>query len=295
MNNKTKKINKNIIINEFNENKKIVLGFNEKDKKVFNILKNIIIILIGILLLIINNFFDGILLNIVFIDIICIILYLLLILSTLYIKNQKIEIDNSIIIKTNLFNNRRVIGNISEITSFCASITDVIVLKNNKKYFSFQIHGGSDNYDYYSYLKNNYNNSIYIKGTKNIAIIMYLFSIIIITVVLISKLDIILFGLISFLLFLYGLDENIKEFLIFNKQIIYKRLFVKKTFNLVDLTRLEYKKNIGYGRYRPIFTTYTITGYNYVSKCFKIDNVIPENLKIIKDLVKEYDIKIIKK
>ncbi len=281
-------------------NKKIILGANERDKKIVNVLVYMILISLVIVFIISNIYLEGSLLTRIVINFNFSIFTLLIIFNILLYKNQKIEIENSIITEINLFNKREEIGTISESTSFCASTTDVTVLKDNKKYFSFKIHGTSDNREFYNYLKDNYSDSIFIKGSKILEIYMYLCAILIFTWSLLESITVhnIIAGIISailaFVLLLYGLDEKAKSLQIINNEIIYKRLFAKRKINLADLTKLEYRKNGGTGRYKPIFSTYTIKGFNSTSKCFKVDNITPENLENIKDIAKEHKIKMVK-
>lgn len=274
--------------------RKIILGTDEKTKKYIKPLIFLILFLSLIVFIMVNLFFDrGLVLKIIFN--ISFVIYLFLILFTiLSLSYQKIEIENSIITKINLFNKKKVIGNISQITSFCESSTDVFVLKNNDRFFSFQIFGRSDNSEFYDFLKNNYHDSIFIKGTKMVEIILYMFSVLIFVLLLLEnyKNYNFVFIPIVFILLFIGLDEKVKKLQIVGDEIIYRRLFIERKIKLCDLVKIEYRKNRGFGRYIPIFTSYTITGFNDVSKCFKVNNITENNLKTIKDISKKYNIKV---
>lgn len=134
---------------------KIIIAISQSDKKICNIL---IYILMGILLIF----------NLITLLVNILLLILILPLSILgvfiiynRINNYKIEIENDVITKTNIFNKKKVIGNISEITTYSEELPIVTVLNNNQKLFSFSIHGREDNKIFYEYLKSNYNFNIY--------------------------------------------------------------------------------------------------------------------------------------
>ena len=147
-----------------NKDKKII-AISQSDKKICNIL---IYILMGILLIF----------NLITLLVNILLLILILPLSILgvfiiynRINNYKIEIENDVITKTNIFNKKKVIGNISEITTYSEELPIVTVLNNNQKLFSFSIHGREDNKIFYEYLKSNYNFNIYINRLKTFQII----------------------------------------------------------------------------------------------------------------------------
>ena len=144
---------------------KIIISISETDKRICNI---ILYILMGILLIF----------NLITLLVNILLLILILPLSILgvfilynRINNYKIEIENNIITKTNIFNKRKLICNLNEITAYSEEMPIITVLNNNKKLFSFSIHGREDNKIFYEYLKSNYNFNIYINGIKTFQII----------------------------------------------------------------------------------------------------------------------------
>ena len=144
---------------------KIIIAISQSNKRICNI---ILYILMGILLIF----------NLITLLVNILLLILILPLSILgvfiiynRINNYKIEIENDVITKTNIFNKKKVIGNISEITTYSEELPIVTVLNNNQKLFSFSIHGREDNKIFYEYLKSNYNFNIYINRLKTFQII----------------------------------------------------------------------------------------------------------------------------
>lgn len=289
---------------------KIVLGIDEKSKKVFNILVGLIFVLIIFIYIIANIFFKGEVIEKALLNFVLNILTIFVTLVYLYANNSKIEIENSVIIKTNLFNNKKQIGNLSEITSFCTSNHNVIVLKNNKKFFSFQNHCRNsydegfnklqknpkdNNNEFFDYLKNNCSESIFVEGNIVISLIIYLI-IITVTFMLIlqgfSQYSYIFVVALIWLL-IYGIDENVKKFQIIADKIIYRRLFYKKELYLKDINIVKYYKNVPRGRFRPLFPTYIIRGFQNKVRIFKVNNFEPENLLFFKAIAKKYKIQFI--
>jgi len=266
---------------------KIILKPNEKNLKICKIFAYIIIFLLVILSIFINYFMKDMLIIKIIFTLFPIIFSIFIILFT----RQKIEIENFIIYKFNLFNKKKKIGNVSEITSFCESDTTIYVMKNNKLFFSFIIYGEKDNPKFYKYLKDNYIESINIKGYKFISLIIYLYAFMVFISLLQENFPkgSICIIIMTFLFLIYGLDQNIKQFQIINDQIFYKRLFIKKKFNISNLTKIEYRKVNFRSR------VYIITGFNNKIKLFKFENVTPKNLKTIINIAKNFKIKMSKK
>lgn len=132
--NENNKINRENLFNN-----KIILSVDEKDKKYANIcmyIFSILVLLLNILFLIGES-------SLVIISFPSSIIIAMILFS--YINNPKIEIENSVITKTNLFNKKKEIGHVSEITSFSEDIFQDTVLNNNEKIFSFNLHGRDDN------------------------------------------------------------------------------------------------------------------------------------------------------
>lgn len=106
-------------------------------------------------------------------------IFILLGLYLIFYPNYKIEIKDLEIFKTNIFKYKRKIGNISEIDGFEENHTDVIVYKNNKKFFTYPIYGKEDNISFSVWLEKRFptSNKLTIRGNQALYIIMYILSI----------------------------------------------------------------------------------------------------------------------
>lgn len=265
-----------IISSEKVLNKKIVLGPNKITRTVLNIATWIIVILVFLLNLVC-------LFDIYLFIVICPLSIIFLVTFCNYLYTR-IEIENSIITKTNLFNRRKVLGNMSLITSYTINLLNIIVFSNNKKIFSFNP-VGEDNFSFREYLKNNYEFSICVFGNKVLSYFCYGFGILF--MVMMGN-----FNLLGVIFLCIGLDESLKEFQIIGDMITYKRLFVNKKINLSSLNEIKYYKEVGYGRYRGR-NCYDIIGYDdNGAKSFKIKEVTPETLEHLINTSKKYGIKV---
>ena len=283
----TKKISQ---INETEAlNKKIVLGSNPKIKKVCNIVCIIMLTLWIILLLISIGFNTATVFNKIILLIITSTLTMVYITIFFNYLNEKIEIENSVITKVSLFNKKKVICNLSDITSFSNNYYNIVVLNNDKKIFDFLKNGRDDNLNFLKYLQNHYKKSFYIDRRLSFIIIStftYFFLQLIIFVY--SELHI-TYLLFSLALVLATINEKLKKFQITdNKTIIQSSLFYHKKINIADLTKVKIKE-VYTGRIPgPIF--FDVTGFNNKSKLFKI-RLSPEELEQLTIILKTNGIK----
>lgn len=131
---------------------KLIIGVKENVRKVLSTILWILFFLMALI-------FIG-LLVVEPINSIPIFIMSVIILLVLDYTNKKIIIENLKISKTSLFTKKKEIGNMSEITSISNDIYRILVLKNNEKFFSFNIYGRDDNLQLYNYLTSRYNESI---------------------------------------------------------------------------------------------------------------------------------------
>lgn len=279
-------------LKENNLNKKIILGADGKDMLICKIIVYPLIIFLLIVFVFLNAFWQDTFSILVICDIFIISMILLLLAPIFLFGKPNIVIEDSIIIKYGVFNIKKKLGNISEITSFCEVTAHIAVLKNDKLLFTFNKHGRDDNVIFYNYLKNNYSESIYVNANQTVPFVLIMFGILLIVV-----------PPLSILLIVYGINEKYKSFQIYNEQVIFKSLFSNRMINLCDLAKIEYASNkyysdgrrrYRYGRRMLGSETYIIAGFDGSSKrCFKADKLTPENLQLLKEIIKKYEIKLI--
>lgn len=206
--------------------------------------------------------------------------------------NEKIIIENSKISKISMFKRKKELGSMSDITSISNDKYCVTVLKNNQKFFIFNIHGRDDNIRLYNYLKNKYCHSIRIIGSKIVGIGSCAFEVLGITLFLgcIYKGYIDLNGLILFIFglffIIYGINECIKKFQVIDDKIVYKKLFTNKIYNISDLTKIELKKSY---YTRNLYNVHEAVGYIGNKKVFKTEEFTPQNITLLKDIIKKYN------
>ena len=192
-------------------NNKLVLGLNFKDKKIINVFFGIILFLLVVYNIIIL-FIKPVLL-LIFIP-----LSFFLLLSLLYFITRKIEIENNVIYLSTILKKKNKIGTLSQISSFSLNNNVITVLKDDKKYFSFPING-EDNLLFYSYLKENYKESIYITS-NNFFLFWIILAYTILSISIISKtiFEFFFYLILSFLFFVLSINEKIKLFQIIDNK-----------------------------------------------------------------------------
>lgn len=263
---------------------KLIIGTKESARKVCNII--LYILLFVVLLIFIVLLVSKQLAAIIFF------IMLGIIFLILDYSNKKIIIDNLKISKVFLFGRKKQVGSMSEITSISDDIYRVTVLKDNKKLFSFNIHGRDDNLHLYNYLKSKYNHSIRIIGNKIVGISYCAFGMLNIVMFLayLNKRNITLENvilLIMGLIFVFcGINECIKKFQIIDDKIIYKKLFVNKIYNISDLTKIEYEKSY---YYRNIYNLHTIVAYINKKKVFIVKGFTLEKINLLKEMIRKYN------
>lgn len=278
---------------DIKKNKKIVLGPTSIDIKIIRICGYIGIFAMLLLLLIFNIGFDGNHIIRLIINIVIVILFLFMVGIVLY-SNKKIEIENEAIIKTDIFCRKKVLGTLSDITSFSLTNIYIYVLKSDKELFSFSYHG-ADNNEFYKYLNNNYEKSLYIKGNKIAGLLFFLLSSFIFMFSLMELGIFTLIGiLIAFLIVCLGINELTSKFMIKKDQIIIENLSCNKKININKLTTIKYQKVPGLGKYQVIDQLYTVSGYINKKVCFSISQVVPETLDLIKKAARKNKVKLIK-
>ena len=101
------------------------------------------------------------------------VIYLFLVLSiitTIYCLlsiNEKVEIENGVITRTNCFKKKKIIGNLSDIKYFTTVENEAVVYKENyKKMFSFRYTISKTHKSFYKYLLDNHNDIIPIFKNK---------------------------------------------------------------------------------------------------------------------------------
>lgn len=280
----------NLNNNQYKENidnlldNKLIIGAKENERKACNIILCIVtffMLLIFIVLLLSKN-----------IEAIIFFIMLGIILLIFNYCNEKIIIENSTVSKISMFKRKKKLGSMSDITSISNDNYYVTVLKNNQKFFSFNIHGMDDNIRLYNYLKSKYCHSIRIIGIQSGGIISCTFGVFGITLFLgyiykgyidLKALTLFIFGI---FFIIYGINECIKKFQVIDDKIVYKKLLTNKIYNISDLTKIELKKSY-YAR--NLCNVHEAVGYIGNKKVFKIEGVTPQNLKLLKEKVKKYN------
>lgn len=79
-----------------------------------------------------------------------------------------------------------------------------------------------------------------------------------------------------------------KKFQIINNKIIYKNFFINKIYNISNLTEIKYEKQYYLGN---IYNLHVIKGYIGNKKVFKIGSFTTEKIKLLKEIIKEYNSK----
>lgn len=282
----------------YNLNRKIILGADGKDMLICKIIVYPIIIFLLIIFILLNVFLRDTFFVLVIFDIFIISMILLLLAPIFLFGKPKIVIENSIITKYGVFNIKKKLAHISEITSFSEVSAHITVLKNDKLLFTFNKHGRDDNIIFFNYLKNNYSESIYVNANQTVPFVVIMFGILLIWI-----------PPLAIFLIIYGLNQKYKSFQIYNDQVIFKSLFSNRIINLCNLTKIEYAStkydSDGKIRYRyragvsrrglpPFYETFIIAGFDSRSTlCFKEDKLTPENLELLKKIIKKYEIKLI--
>lgn len=273
------------------QDKKLVLGPNKVDIIVIKICMYIMIGITLILWILFNIFFDNNLLikyaiNIIFLFINGIHFYLL------YICSTQIIIDKNIIIKKIIFNRNKILCNIKDITAFSENYSYIIALKDNNKLLSFP-YNGINNSEFQEYLEKNCDVKAYFEGQKYLEIVYLYLAVIIFIICAISGIVYIGFLLMTILLYC-SVKEN-RKFVIFNEDgLIYRKIFSIKKENISNLKKIIYIHNTGIPRYRPLKENYKLMIY-IKNKKIVINNVLSENLNIIKEIATEKNIKLIEK
>lgn len=83
------------------------------------------------------------------------------------------------------------------------------------------------------------------------------------------------------------MDEYKKSFYIINNKIKYKKLFVDKEFAVENLTKIEYQEI--YYRRHNYKNVHVVRGYIGDKEIFRVKNFTPDELKLMKNLFKEYN------
>lgn len=217
--------------------------------------------------------------------------------------NIKVEIENGVITKTNCFKIKKIIGNLSDITSFSTFNDKAIVYKENyKKMFSFRYKISKTHKEFYQYLLDNHNTTIPIYRCKPICVFIYLAfllcSIFIYAYLyLISPylLILLIFIPISLLFLIYKLYKPC--IIITDKELICNLFFKKLSISLNDITKIKLQIIRRFARTDRSSVNQTYKYYHFIvfnksKKLLKVRNVAIDDINRIVDKVKPYNIKI---
>ncbi len=278
-------------------NKKLIIKLNSSYKKNN---KHIVIILIilGLIILILNIINTIIVYKIILniIGIICIIIGIYFSLS----NNVRIEIENNIITKYNIFKQKKYLGKITDITAFSTLNNKCLVLSDLKVLFAFYYKVGKENKELYTYLLNNCNKIIPIYKCLQVYNLYLLFLIFLllfpfIYLYLISRYALLL--LIPFLGFIIYIYVRLSKpcLIITAEKIIYYVFHHVKEINLTDITKIEFL--IHRNRYKMMIdpSCHDLIFYNKNNKILKCPNIYYDDFNRISAKVKPYNIKILRR
>lgn len=285
-------------------NKKIVLEltkYYKKDYKIGCIILTFITALLIIFLFLLNiGWYEKLGLYIF-----CM-LFIIMFIYFIFVINTKVEIYKGIITKYYIFKIKKVVGKLSDITSFSTFNKKAIVYKNKfQKMFSFEYKISKTHKKFYQYLMDNFNDEIPIYRYKPVYISIY---------IVILLYSFFIFGYLYFInqyflllcilipITFYFLIKKLNEpcLIINEKSIIYNGFLKSKYINLNNVTKIKFEIIRNY--FHPDRSSINVTDksyhfilFNKKNKLIKVRNIAIEDINRIEKLLNNKNIKIVRR